>query len=115
MGKSLVSHFPESGGWYIENSLTTLGQKDPVSEENTRLWNTGVDSDKEIVEREKENYHTILTSMWYQTQHPENEGKVFLFKYGKKIFNKITEAMNPAFEDEKPFTHLTSGRVQLQS
>ena len=54
----MVSHFKEAGGWYIENSLTTLNQKDPVSEENTRLWNTGVDSDKEIARKRKKNYLT---------------------------------------------------------
>ena len=94
-----------TGGWYIENSLTTLGQKDPVSEENTRLWNTGVDSDKEIARKRKRklSYYSNVYVV-SDPQHPENEGKVFLFKFGKKIFNKITEApMNPAFEDEKPF------------
>ena len=96
--------FQGPGGWYIENSLTTLGQKDPVSEENTRLWNTGVDSDKEIARKRKRklSYYSNVYIV-SDPQHPENEGKVFLFKFGKKIFNKITEAMNPAFEDEKPF------------
>jgi hypothetical protein len=95
--------FQDVGGWYIENSLTTLGQKDPVSEENTRLWNTGLDSDKEIDRKRKRKlsyYANILIQS--DPKHPENEGKVFLFKFGKKIFDKITEAMQPAFEDEKP-------------
>ena len=95
--------FQGPGGWYIENSLTTLNQKDPVSEENTRLWNTGVDSDKEIARKRKRKlsyYSNILVVS--DPKHPENEGKVFLFKFGKKIFDKITEAMQPAFEDEKP-------------
>jgi hypothetical protein len=95
--------FQDVGGWYIENSLTTLGQKDPVSEENTRLWNTGLDSDKEIARKRKRKlsyYANILIQS--DPKHPENEGKVFLFKFGKKIFDKITEAMQPAFEDEKP-------------
>jgi hypothetical protein len=95
--------FQDVGGWYIENSLTTLGQKDPVSEENTRLWNTGLDSDKEIARKRKRKlsyYANILVQS--DPKHPENEGKVFLFKFGKKIFDKITEAMQPAFEDEKP-------------
>jgi len=100
----LWSHaFQDKGGWYIENSLTTLNQKDPVSEENTRLWNTGVDSDKEIARKRKRKlsyYSNILVIS--DPKHPENEGKVFLFKFGKKIFDKITEAMQPAFEDEKP-------------
>jgi len=95
--------FQDVGGWYIENSLTTLGQKDPVSEENTRLWNTGLDSDKEIARKRKRKlsyYANVLIQS--DPKHPENEGKVFLFKFGKKIFDKITEAMQPAFEDEKP-------------
>ena len=95
--------FQGPGGWYIENSLTTLGQKDPVSEENTILWNTGVDSDKEIARKRKRklSYYSNIYVV-SDPKHPENEGKVFLFKFGKKIFDKITEAMNPAFEDEKP-------------
>ena len=95
--------FQDKGGWYIENSLTTLGQKDPVSEENTRLWNTGVDSDKEIARKRKRKlsyYANILVVS--DPKHPENEGQVKLFKFGKKIFDKITEALQPAFEDEKP-------------
>jgi len=95
--------FQDKGGWYIENSLTTLGQKDPVSEENTRLWNTGVDSDKEIARKRKRKlsyYANILVVS--DPKHPENDGQVKLFKFGKKIFDKITEAMQPAFEDEKP-------------
>ena len=95
--------FQDKGGWYIENSLTTMSQKDPVSEENTRLWNTGVDSDKEIARKRKRKlsyYSNILVVS--DPKHPEHEGKVFLFKFGKKIFDKITEAMQPAFEDESP-------------
>tara|TARA_A100001011_G_scaffold377547_1_gene441321 strand:- start:3136 stop:4029 length:894 start_codon:yes stop_codon:yes gene_type:complete len=95
--------FQDKGGWYIENSLTTLNQKDPVSEENTRLWNTGVDSDKEIARKRKRKlsyYSNILVVS--DPKHPENEGQVKLFKFGKKIFDKIAETMNPAFEDEKP-------------
>ena len=95
--------FQDKGGWYIENSLTTLGHKDPVSEENTRLWNTGVESDKEIARKRKRKlsyYANILVVS--DPKHPENEGRVALFKFGKKIFDKITEAMQPAFEDEKP-------------
>ena len=95
--------FQDKGGWYIENSLTTLNHKDPVSEENTRLWNTGVDSDKEIARKRKRKlsyYANIFVVS--DPKHPENEGQVKLFKFGKKIFDKITEAMQPAFEDEKP-------------
>jgi hypothetical protein len=110
--------FQDVGGWYIENSLTTLGQKDPVSEENTRLWNTGLDSDKEIARKRKRKlsyYANILIQS--DPKHPENEGKVFLFKFGKKIFDKITEAMNPAFEDEKavnPFDFWEGANFKLK-
>jgi hypothetical protein len=95
--------FQGPGGWYIENSLTTLNQKDPVSEENTRLWNTGVESDKEIARKRKRklSYYSNIYVV-SDPKHPENEGKTFLFKFGKKIFDKITEAMQPAFEDEQP-------------
>ena len=95
--------FQDKGGWYIENSLTTLNQKDPVSEENTRLWNSGVESDKEIARKRKRKlsyFSNILVVS--DPARPQNEGKVFIFKFGKKIFDKITEAMQPAFEDEKP-------------
>ena len=110
--------FQGTGGWYIENSLTTLNQKDPVSEENTRLWNTGVDSDKEIARKRKRKlsyYSNILVVS--DPKHPENEGKVFLFKFGKKIFDKITEAMNPQFEDEKavnPFDFWEGANFKLK-
>ena len=95
--------FKDQGGWYIENSLTTLNHKDPVSEDNTRLWNTGVDSDKDIARKRKRklSYYANIYIV-SDPKHTENEGKVFLYKFGKKIFDKITEAMQPAFEDEKP-------------
>ena len=100
----LWSHaFQGPGGWYIENSLTTLGNKDPVSEENTRLWNTGVESDKGIARNRKRKlsyYSNVLIVS--DPAHPENEGQVKLFKFGKKIFDKITEAMQPEFDDETP-------------
>ena len=90
------------GQWYIENSLTTLTKKDPVSVENTRLWNTGIESDKDIARKRKRklSYYSNIY-MVSDPKHPENDGKVFLFKFGKKIFDKITEAMSPQFEDEK--------------
>ena len=89
--------------WFIENSLTTIGQKDPTSEYNTSLWNSGVESDKEIARKQKRKlqyYSNIYVVS--DSKHPENEGKVFLFRYGKKIFDKIMAAMQPEFEDEKP-------------
>ena len=92
-----------TGKWYIENSLTTLNQKDPVSEHNTSLWNTGLESDKETARKQKrklEYYSNIYVVS--DPKHPENNGKVFLFRYGKKIFDKIMAAMQPEFEDETP-------------
>ena len=92
-----------TGQWYIENSLTTIGQKDPVSEYNSKLWNSGVESDKEIARKQKRKlqyFSNILVVS--DPKHPENEGKVFLFRYGKKIFDKIMEAMQPAFPDDTP-------------
>ena len=92
-----------TGKWYIENSLTTLNQKDPVSEHNTQLWNTGLESDKETARKQKrklEYYSNIYVVN--DPKHPENNGKVFLFRYGKKIFDKIMAAMQPEFEDETP-------------
>ena len=102
MGKTLYSRFPTSGGWYIENSLTTLGQKDPVSEHNSQLWNSGVDSDKEVARKQKRklSYYSNVYVV-KDPSNPANEGKVFLFRYGKKIFDKITAAMQPEFEDEQ--------------
>ena len=92
-----------TGQWFIENSLTTLNQKDPVSEYNTQLWNSGVESDKEIARKQKRKlkyYSNIYVVS--DPSNPENEGKVFLYSYGKKIFDKLMEAMQPAFEDETP-------------
>ena len=92
-----------TGQWYIENSLTTVGQKDPVSEHNTKLWNTGLETDKETARKQKRklqyfsNIYVVSDS-----KHPENEGKVFLYRYGKKIFDKLMAAMQPEFEDESP-------------
>ena len=95
--------FQGEGGWYIENSLTTLGQEDPVSEYNTKLWNSGVDADKDQARKQKR--RLAFTSNIYVVKdaaNPDNEGKVFLFKYGKKIFDKLNDAMNPQYEDETP-------------
>ena len=92
-----------TGQWYIENSLTTVGQKDPVSEHNTRLWNTGIESDKEIARKQKRKlqYYSNIYIV-SDAKHPENVGKVFLFRYGKKIFDKLMAAMQPEFPDETP-------------
>ena len=94
--------FSGPGGWYIENSLTTLGKTDPVSEYNTELWNSGNDSDKEIARKQKRILKYFANVIVVSApKHPENEGTVRLFRFGKKIFDKITEAMNPAFDDEE--------------
>jgi hypothetical protein len=100
----MYSHaFQGPGGWYIENSLTTLGQKDPVSEYNRELWNSGSENDKETVRKQKRklNYYSNIYVV-KDPSNPQNEGKVFLFKFGKKIFDKILNAMQPEFEDEEP-------------
>ena len=92
-----------TGQWYIENSLTTVGQNDPVSEYNSKLWNSGVESDKEIARKQKRKlqYYSNIYVV-EDPANPQNEGKVFLYRYGKKIFDKIMEAMQPAFQDESP-------------
>ena len=92
----LYSHaFQGPGGWYIENSLTTMGQKDPLGEYNRELWNSGDETLKEQVRRQKRKlqyYSNIYVVK--DPSNPDNEGKVFLFRYGKKIYDKIMEAVN---------------------
>lgn len=93
----LYTHgFQGSGGWYIENSLTTLGQPDPVSEYNSELWNSGIEANKEVARKQKRRL-TYISNVYIveDPKHPENNGTVKLFKYGKKIFEKIQDAMNP--------------------
>jgi hypothetical protein len=107
-----------TGSWYIENSLTTIGKQDPVSELNSQLWNSGLDSDKEIARKQKRKLH-FISNVYVITdqQNPENEGKVFLFKYGKKIFDKLNEAMNPEFADEdamNPFDFWEGANFKLK-
>ena len=116
----LYSHaFQGPGGWYIENSLTTLSQKDPVSEYNTLLWNNGTDSGKETARRQKRKL-TYVSNIYVvkDPANPENEGRVFLYKYGKKIFDKITTAMQPEFEDEEaidPFDFWQGANFKLKA
>ncbi len=95
--------FKGPGGWYIENSLTTLGKDDPVSKANTALWNSGIESDKNIARdrKRKLNFYSNILVL-EDSANAGNEGKVFLFRYGKKIFEKITSVMNPEFKDESP-------------
>lgn len=92
-----------SGSWYFENSLTTLSKPDPVSEYNSKLWNSGLESDKELARKYKRRLHFIARVFIVTDKgNPENEGKVFYWKFGKKLFKKLEEAMNPEFEDETP-------------
>ena len=97
--------FQGPGGWYIENSLTTLGKKDPVSDLNRELWNSGGEGSPQRAQarnqKRKLNYYSNIYVV-KDSANPENEGKVFLYRYGKKIFDKIMESMQPAFEDESP-------------
>jgi hypothetical protein len=115
----LYSHaFQGPGGWYIENSLTTLNQKDPVGELNRQLWNSGSEKDKETARKQKRklSYYSNIYIV-KDPAHPENEGKVFLYKYGKKIHDKIIEAMQPAFADEtavNPFDLWTGADFKLK-
>ena len=97
--------FQGPGGWYIENSLTTLGKKDPVSDLNRELWNAGAEGspqrDQARKQKRKLNYYSNIYVV-KDSANPANEGRVFLYRYGKKIFDKIMESMQPAFEDETP-------------
>ena len=94
--------FQGPGGWYIEKSLTTLNKKDPVSEYNTQLWNTGIEANKEIARKQKRRLHYVSNVyVVSDPKNPDNEGKVFKYRYGKKIFEQLKEAISPAFEDEQ--------------
>ncbi len=111
--------FQGPGGWYIENSLTTLGQKDPVSEHNRLLWNSGNDADKDLARKQKRKL-TYISNIYVvkDPTNPENEGKVFLYKFGKKIFDKLTAAMQPEFEDETaidPFDFWQGANFKLKA
>ena len=95
--------FQGPGGWYIENSLTTIGQDDPVSEYNSKLWNSGHDEDKETARKQKRRLSYVANILVVSDpSNPSNEGQVFLYKFGKKIFDKLNDAMNPQFADEDP-------------
>ena len=115
----LYSHaFQGPGGWYIENSLTTTGGKDPVSDYNRTLWNSGNEADKDTVRKQKRklSYYSNIYVVKDPT-NPQNEGGVFLFKYGKKIFDKVMEAMQPEFEDEEainPFDFWQGANFKLK-
>jgi hypothetical protein len=111
--------FQGPGGWYIENSLTTLGAKDPVSEYNRLLWNSGNDADKDLARKQKRKL-TYIANIYVvkDPTNPHNEGKTFLYKFGKKIFDKITAAMQPEFEDEEaidPFDFWQGANFKLKA
>jgi hypothetical protein len=92
-----------TGQWYIENSLTSIGQPDPVGELNSRLWNSGIEADKEKARAQKRRLHYVVNALVVQDPSaPQNEGRVVLYKFGKKIFDKIMDVMQPQFADEKP-------------
>jgi hypothetical protein len=95
--------FQGPGGWFIENCLTSIGQACPVCEQNGKHWNSGVESDKDIARKQKRKLSYISNILVIKdSEHPENEGKVFLYRFGKKIFEKIKEQIEPQFEDETP-------------
>jgi hypothetical protein len=95
--------FQGPGGWFIDNCLTTVGEKCPVCEHNSTLWNSGIEANKDIVRKQKRRLSYVANILVISDPaHPENDGTVRLFKFGKKIFDKISEAMNPEFADETP-------------
>ena len=107
-----------TGQWYIENSLTTVGQNDPVSEMNSAYWNSGVESDKEIARKQKRKLQYFANIYVVEDPaNPQNEGKVMLYRFGKKIFDKCMEAMQPAFKDEtavNPFDFWAGANFKLK-
>ena len=110
--------FQGPGGWYIEYSLTTLGKQDPVSEYNSKLWNSGIEANKEIARKQKRRLH-FISNIYVVSDpgNPDNEGKVFLYKYGKKIFDKLNDAMNPQYPDDEavnPFDFWAGANFKLK-
>jgi hypothetical protein len=113
--------FQGPGGWYIENSLTTIGQQDAIAEYNSKLWNSGVDSDKEIARKQKRrlSFHSNIRVI-KDPANPENDGKEFKYKYGKKIFDKLNDSMNPVEdpldpkEPVNPFDMWTGANFKLK-
>ena len=116
----VYSHaFQGPGGWLIDQCLTTMNQKCPVCEHNSTLWNNGTDAGKEVARKQKRKL-TYVSNIYVvkDPANPENEGKVFLFKYGKKIFDKLTAAMQPEFEDEEaidPFDFWQGANFKLKA
>ena len=115
----VFSHgFKGKGGWFIENCPTTLGKKCPLCEANGELWNSGVESDKDVARNRKRRLQYVSNILVVNDpKNPENEGKVFLYKYGKKIFDKVMESLQPEFEDEKsvnPFDFWKGANFKLK-
>lgn len=95
---------PKNGRWYIQNSRTTIGEADPVSDLNTQLWNNGTEAGKAQARNQKRKLHFISNILVVKDPaNPENEGKVFRFKYGRKIFDKINDKLNPQYEGDEGF------------
>jgi len=116
---TVYSHsFQGPGGWYIENSLTTIGKADPCGEVNQELWATGIEANKEVVRKRKRKQQYIANIyVISDPKNPQNEGKIMLFKFGKKIFEKIQEAMKPVFEGDKavdPFDFWQGANFRLK-
>ena len=116
----LYSHaFQGPGGWLIDQCITTLNQKCPICEHNSELWNSGIDSNKEVARKQKRKL-TYVSNIYVvkDPANPSNEGKVFLYKFGKKIFDKLTTAMQPEFEDEQaidPFDFWQGANFKLKA
>jgi len=116
----LYSHaFQGPGGWLIDQCITTLNQKCPICEHNSGLWNSGIDSNKEVARKQKRKL-TYVSNIYVvkDPANPSNEGKVFLYKFGKKIFDKLTTAMQPEFEDEQaidPFDFWQGANFKLKA
>ena len=92
-----------TGKWYIERSLTSVGKDDPLGELNSKLWNSGIDADKEEARKQKRRLHYVSNVLVVSDpNNPQNEGKVFMYQYGKKIFDKVMDVMQPQFADETP-------------
>lgn len=113
--------FQGPGGWYIENSLTTIGEQDPVSKYNSKLWNSTTDDEspeRKQARKQKRRLH-FISNIYVVTDpgNPDNEGKVFLYKYGKKIFDKLNDSMNPQFQDDEavnPFDFWAGANFKLK-
>ena len=107
-----------TGLWYIENSLTSIGQPDPVGELNSRLWNSGIEADKETARAQKRRLHYVVNALVVEDPSaPHNQGRVVLYKFGKKIFDKIMDVMQPSFADEKainPFDFWDGANFKLK-